>query len=364
MRVHLLALPNVQTTKDYDLDGFCTITMRFAEVLKRLGAHVTLYAGEENEAPCDELVTVVTKAEQLNAMKRPEGGYYEYQHARIEPDNPLWQLVNPRMVAEIGKRKQPRDYICLVGGGSQQLVTNAHPELMTVEYSIGYIGNYSKYRVFQSQAWRHHCYGLQHITDVRHYDAVIPGFFNEDAFPFYPNAEDRGDYLLYVGRFISKKGIAIVNEVGQRTGLPIKWVGHLHPASADPSKLMTCGEVVPGPVHDPVRNELMARARALICPTCYIEPYGCISPEAQLCGTPVISTDCGGFTETVINGVTGYRCTILREYLAAVDAVTQLDRQTIRTIARQRFGMDAAVREYGAYFSRLETLWEQGWYTV
>jgi hypothetical protein len=37
------------------------MTIKFARLLKMMGHTVILYASEENEAPCDELVTVITK---------------------------------------------------------------------------------------------------------------------------------------------------------------------------------------------------------------------------------------------------------------------------------------------------------------
>ncbi len=79
MRVHLLALPNVQTTRDYSLDGFCVATRRFARILKELGHTVYLYASEENDAPCDELVTVITKEEQTTLI-----GDVPYQYAAMD----------------------------------------------------------------------------------------------------------------------------------------------------------------------------------------------------------------------------------------------------------------------------------------
>ena len=348
MRVHLMALPNVQTTGAYDLDGFCTMGIRFAKVLKALGHTVILYASEENEAPCDELITVVTKAEQAKII-----GNDAYQHANIHPDNPLWALANPRLITEIGKRKQPRDIICSIGGGSQQVVTMAHPELMDVEYSIGYVGNYARYRVFQSQAWRHVIYGTQHIECGRFFDAVIPGFFEADKFPV--NTPE--DYVCYVGRFVPKKGISVVCEAAKLAGVKLKLIGH------GDASLITYGENL-GAIHEAERNEVMSKARALICPTIYVEPYGCISPEAQLCGTPVISTDFGAFTESVEHGRTGFRCNMLGEFVSAIRQVETLDRSYIRERARRLYSMETAVLSYGAYFKRLQTLWTDGWNTA
>src|SRR3990167_6247017 len=116
MRVHLLTLPNCPSTEEFDLDGFNCLTIRFAKLLKMLGHYVILYTTDgPTDAPCDEQVVVVTRAEQATAF----GGKGEYQHAIIEQTNPLWQLVSPRISAEIGKRKQTKDIVCSLGGGSQ-----------------------------------------------------------------------------------------------------------------------------------------------------------------------------------------------------------------------------------------------------
>lgn len=347
MNIHLLALPHTQTTWAYDLDGFNTATIRFATLLKRLGHTVLLYASEENDAPCDELITVVTKAEQTAVIKSDP-----YQYANQTQTNPLWELANPRMAREIGKRKQPRDVIALIGGGSQQPVTVQHPELLVVEYCIGYVGNFSNFRVFQSRAWQHYCYGAQKIETVRHFDAVIPAFYETTKFPSYQPEE----YLVYVGRLTPRKGISIVCEAAKAAQTPLKVIGHGN------KDLVTYGEYL-GALHDAEKNEVVARAKALLCPTIYVEPFGGISPEAQLCGTPVISTDCGGFVETVEHGRTGYRCNIFGEFVDAITRVGNLDRQYIRQRAQSLYSMEAGMESFRKYFNRLDTLWDKGWNT-
>lgn len=349
MIIHLLSLPNVQATRAYDLDGFQTMNRRFSTLLKGLGHTVILYAGEETDYPCDELVTTITKAEQTQLI-----GSNFYQHANISHENPLWKLATPRMIAAIGERKQPRDLICTIAGGSMANVTQAHPELLAVEYSVGYVGTYAPYRVYQSHAWRHLNYGAQGLGESggRFFDTVIPGFFEVDRFPV--NRPE--DYVCYVGRFTPKKGLKIVCDAAQAAGVPLKLIGH------GDASLITYGENL-GAVPELVRNEVMSKARALICPTIYVEPFGCISPEAQLCGTPVISTDFGGFTESVAHGLSGFRCNLFGEFVRAIHDCEGLDRGVIRDRARSLYSMEVAAPQYAAYFDRLNTLWEKGWNT-
>jgi len=72
--------------------------------------------------------------------------------------------------------------------------------------------------------------------------------------------------------------------------------------------------------------------------------------EAQLCGTPVITTDWGGFTETVDEGVSGYRCRSLADFLAAWEKVGRLDRTVIRKRALERWSAPVAKALYTAWF--------------
>jgi glycosyltransferase involved in cell wall biosynthesis len=349
MRIHLLAPPNVQTTKEYYLDGFCTATIRFARLLRLLGHTVFLYASEDNDAPCDELVTIITKEEQAEAT-----GGCEYYREIPSASHPEWVIANVRTIREIGKRKQPRDLICSIGGLAQKPIADAHPELMFVEYCVGYLGTFSPYRVFQSNAWRHYIYGRSNDLTGRYFEDVIPAFLEPEEFPF---RETKEPFVLYVGRLDTVKGIYVACESAKRAGVPLKIMG-----PGDFNNGMSYGEYL-GTPDEKTRNEWMSRASAVICPTQYLEPFGSIAAEAQMCGTPVISTDFGAFTETVENLRTGFRCRYLGEFVEAIRQVKTLDFGYIRDMAIKKFSLHSAMYEYDRYFKRLELLWDNGWNT-
>lgn len=350
-RVHLLGLPSAGTTRDYHLCGFTQATIRFDRLLEGLGYHVTLYGSEENEAPCDELVTVITKEEQatiLNGMP--------YQIAALHNQAaPLWALANNRMISAIGKRKEPRDFICTIGGTSQEPVARAHPDLMTVEYSIGYVSSFADYRVYESHVWRAMTHGFQNQIDGRFFDDVIPLFF--DPLEFQMNKPSDPPFALYVGRLIPKKGLSIACKAAAKAGIPLKVIGH------GDTSLVTDGAEYLGEVSVAERNDWMSRATALLCPTLYVEPFGSVAVEAQMCGTPVISTDFGGFVETVEQGKTGFRCRFMGEFFQALHDVSGLDRSYIRQRAIEKYAMDSVKLDYQRYFERLLMLWEKGWET-
>lgn len=346
MIFHLLGLPNSQTTAAYSLDGFAMMTVRCARMLKALGHTVYLYASEENEAPCDELITCITKDVQQAILYKGE-----YQYAAIDERNALWAVANPRMIDGIAERKQKGDFLLTIGGASQKPIIDAHPDLVDVEYSIGYVGSFARYRVFESHAWRHATHGFQNNDHGRFFDTVIPGFFDPSEFTYRSKAEP---YFAYCGRLVERKGIGIACDAARIAGVPLKVVGH-----GDP-KLITYGEYL-GALPMLERNEVLSRAAAVFCPTFYVEPFNCVAVEAQMCGTPVISTDFGGFVETVEHGRTGYRCSYMGEFVQAVKAVPALDRHYIRDRARSLYSIDAVKHQYQRYFEKLQLLWGDGW---
>ncbi len=347
MRIHLIAPPQTQTTKAYSLDGFTIATIRFARMMNASGHHVTLYASQDNEAPCNELVTILTKSDQLKLL---EGSPYQYAGANNKFN--LWAESNKRTIKAIKSRKEPGDFICLIGGTSQKEITDAHPDLGCVEFSIGYEGCYAPNRVYQSQAWRHYIHGKYGMLDGKFFDAVIPYFFDPEEYTF---KEKKEPFALFVGRLTKKKGIGIACEAAKLAGMPLKVIGH-----GDQS-LITHGAEFLGTLPDDERNDYLSRATCLICPTTYIEPFGAMAIEAQLSGTPVVCTDFGAFTETVQSGSTGYRCHYLGEFAEAIRTVHSMSPAYIQHRAKLLFSMDSVRPQYDAYFRRLELLWGDGW---
>ena len=110
------------------------------------------------------------------------------------------------------------------------------------------------------------------------------------------------------------------------------------------------------------KAKLIGNATATFAPTNYIEPFGNVVIEAQTCGTPTITTDWGAFTETNINGLTGYRCRTFDEFCKAAEDVKSLDPKTIHERAINLYSVDNIRYEYDKYFRRLLTLWDKGWY--
>jgi glycosyltransferase involved in cell wall biosynthesis len=352
LRFHLVSLPHTQTTLEFSACAFTEKVRKFAIMMMDRGHDVFLYSGEFNEAPCTEHACCISETE-----RQAHVGGRHFIEASFNPNDEGWRIFNGRAVEEIRKRAEPTDFICVIGGVANKPIADALPHMMTVEFGIGYGGTFAKYRVWESLAWMHTCYGAAtggnpNAADGQWFDAVIPGYFEVERFPF---AIDKDDYYFFIGRLTDRKGYQIAADVCQHLGKRLIVAGQGTPPAY--------GEYV-GVVGPEERGKLMSKAQAVFVPTKYIEPFGNVAVEAQACGTPVITTPWGAMTETVIEGVTGFHCHTFGEFCDATEKVKGLNTFAIRQHAIRNYSLDVVGEKYERYFERLSLLWGDGWYSA
>lgn len=356
-RFHLLGLAHTKTNKDYLHCAYTQKVLKMGKMLTDRGHEVYHYGAEGSDLPCTEHITCVTDAEQ--EFSYAEKGWPEVFFDFDAQKDYAYKVFNERAIKEILKRKQPRDFLLCSMGLAQKPIADA-VGLMAVEMGIGYTGVFAEYRVFESYAWMHYIYGMlypnQGACDGRNYDVVIPNYFDPKDFRF---SKKRGDYYLYLGRLIPRKGVHIAQQVCDEIGakLIIAGKGSLKDLGISSPNI----EYV-GIADAKMRSELMRKAKAIFVPTLYLEPFGGVNVEAAFCGTPSITTDWGGFTETVQHGVTGYRCRTFDDFIWAAKSVDSLDPVAIHKYAMDNYSLARIAPMYEHYFGMLEDLWKKGWY--
>jgi glycosyl transferase family 1 len=349
MRFHVISLPHTQTTEDFCICAYTEKVRKFCKMMQALGHTVYLYAGEHNEAPCYEHISCITEDQRKEAV-----GDSPYVNFPFDVTNPTWSGFNSNVITALSTRLEKEDFICLIAGLCHKPIADAYPKHMSVEFGIGYSGVFAPYKVFESYAWMHTMYGQLYgasQADGQWYDTVINGYLEIERFPF---KEHKEDYFLFVGRLIDRKGYKIASDVCKRMGARLILAGQ--------GSTPDYGEAI-GPVGIQRRNELMAGAKALFVPTLFLEPFGNVAVEAMACGTPVICSDWGAMTETVLQGKTGFRCRTEKEFCDATQKVDALDKKLIRKHAEDNYSLDVIGLKYQKYFERLLTLWDKGWYT-
>jgi glycosyltransferase involved in cell wall biosynthesis len=366
-RFHVVSMPHTQTTKEYVACAYTQKVVKFCDMMKSLGHEVFLYASEENEAACDEFITVASKKEQ-----REWFGEYDFKQQFFniswDPNAPHWTKTNEGAIKEIKKRAKPRDFVCLIMGVDQKQIADGLPGMTCVEFGIGYEGVFSDFRVYESYAQMHYVQGLLRDDNGHSFHTVIPNYFDPADFPF---KEKKDDFFLFIGRMAKRKGpdiaVEVTRQIGAKLVLAGQGVERIDGNKIIAPELSVQGDHIKHMGHADVkqRGELMSRAKAVFLCSGYLEPFGGTSIEPMFCGTPVITTDWGAFPENIIHGQVGYRSKTLGE---AVWAAKNLDKlkpaKEIRKYAIENFSMNRIRYLYQAYFEQLYTLWdENGWYS-
>lgn len=343
MRIHTVGLPFYSVMREKSTCAYTQKVRRFCDMMYDMGHEVILYGvGEETDARVSEFVSV---GEPLGEVDFTVGA-------------PHWVEMNERVIAAARERSERGDILGIIAGLAQRQIADTLDHLAPVEWGIGYAGTFSQFRVFESYAWMHTVYGAQSGGDAFNtrgnaYEVVIPNSFEAADFPF---REDNDGYLLFVGRLIQQKGTDVVREIAARTKIPVLVAGQ--PMEMDDIP----GTQYLGVLGEKERNEAMAGAIALLAPTQYVEPFGGVAVEAMMCGTPVISTDWGAFTETVMDGVSGFRCWDLKDYLNATEMAKDMDRNRVRQWA-MRYDTETIKYKYDTYLHGVQSVFSgAGWY--
>ena len=256
---------------------------------------------------------------------------------------------------------KPTRIFCFARWGNYQQPIAQAVNLLTVEPGIGYTGVFSAFRVFESYAWMHYVYGLLKQDDGVWYDAVIPNYFDVADFPY---EEQKRIIYSILGASSGVKGYKLLPTWRRRPGTNCMWWGRV--LWIIPQEGLALGnekhiKYLPA-VGPEERARLLGKAKAVLMPTFYLEPFGGVNVEAQLCGTPVITSDWGAFPETVLHGVTGYRCRVFEEFCWAVKNVHRIRPQDCRKWAVANYSLERVGKMYEEYFQRVHRLFGRGWY--
>jgi glycosyltransferase involved in cell wall biosynthesis len=363
--LHLIGLPHTQTVVEgMTVCAFTSKLVKFAEMMTALGYPIIVYSGEHNDAHCIEHVPCFTDEQQREWYGDHDPNLLP-MIATWNSTDPCWVEMNTAVTAAIRERVAARDIILLLAGRAQKPIGDAFPGHIRCEWAVGYEGAYLPYLCFESLAWKHYLWGKWGVQDGRWYDTVIPNFFRPQDFQL---RKSKSDDLLFVGRVIQRKGPQIALEVAKRAGRKLLVAG-AGVAEATPGRIVTQeGWALEGDVEYlgvlgvKDRNLAMGRAYALLCPTTYIEPFGAVAVEAMLCGTPAISVPWGAFSETIVEGVTGYTFQTLQEGADAVKAAGKLNPTVVRSKTLARYSLRACGPMYDRWFGNLSDLRRAGWY--
>jgi len=352
-RLHLIGIFHTQHTTAYSHCAFTGKALRFPKMMQGQGYEVIEYSNAGSESNANEHVTMLAVGEFNTLFNRSETDFHG-NDATV--GSAAHQLFEQRLIPALRERLQPQDIICHPFGHAHQQLMAEFPNHQHVETGIGYPTLMpNSFRIFESYAWMHYHQGKEG-RNGKNYEWVVPNYYDLDD--WQPSYEP-GQYLAFLGRITPLKGIDTIKALADHTPWPIVLHGQ-----GDPSPWSHPNIEYRGPISGTARSEFLRNARALLAPTVFTEPFCGMAAEAMLCGTPVVAVDYGAMTETVTEGVSGYRCHTLQDWLDGINAVGDLDRRVIADTARARWSLEACGRRYDKIFRQLNDLYRRGWYEV
>src|SRR2546425_702599 len=208
---------------------------------------------------------------------------------------------------------------------------------------------YQKYRdgYFVSISDSDRAAGLNYLATV----------YNGIDLSLYPLQEPGGDDLIFLGRIHPDKGVHLAIEVARLSGIRLIIAGiiqdeayfreQVKPHLDDQNILYI------GPVDVPGKNELFARARALLHLNTIRERFGLVLVEANAAGVPAIAMDLGSCREVIKDGQTGFLVDNVTDAVRALGLISEIDRRACRSRVRQYFSIDTMVEGYERVYSTI-----------
>jgi len=358
MRIFVLGLPHTITSPRFSSCAYTMKVWNLCRMMKDRGHHVSHFGNETSYPVADENIAVTSLEQWSSVYDHPGTNFFDT--AVETPEKIEFHRLfatNMRRALEERVGDQHDAIICITWGGPQHEATNAvKRSAFVVESGIGYRYPRADYRVYESYAWMHYLMGRDGLgADGKWYWSVIPNAFDPEMFEY---RESPDGYFLYLGRLQHDKGVALAVDVARRAGRRLKIAGQGNP---EPYLHNASHVEYVGVAGVEERKELLAGAAALLCPTYYVEPFGGVAVEAQLSGTPVITTDWGAFPETVIPNVTGFRCRTMDHFEYAATHIDQIDPADCRKWA-MNYSLSAVAGMYEEYFQMLLNLRDEGFY--
>jgi glycosyltransferase involved in cell wall biosynthesis len=116
--------------------------------------------------------------------------------------------------------------------------------------------------------------------------------------------------MCFLGRFMPEKGPLVAIGTARALGLRLLLAGPRNAYYRERIAPLVDGRHVEyvGYVTGRHKDQLLGRARALLYPIQYPEPFGLVMAEAMMCGTPVAALRLGAVPEIIDEGVAARRC--------------------------------------------------------
>lgn len=394
--LHLIAPFHTQLTDEFSHCAFTGKALRFSKMMQEHYS-VIEYANEGSESVCERKEPMLTRSEFAIHYPPLKPGQTHGEYAKI--GTPAWHLFDTRLRYTLQKKVKRHDFICHPFGRAHSGLVSELPQAFHLETGVGYPdAPMNAWRVYESEAWRHHHIGrwenmrspesgdaiYVHDKGIsKGYSWVIPNYYDLDDWPVVRGPSNDPPYVCFMGRIGTPKGsnvlVAIIEAWDEKypdSKLQFHIAGQGDYQAEILSKLKRWGVnkrlVHVGALKGKERAAFVGNAIAQLAPTNFIEPFGGAGVEGMLCGTPLLASNFGAYTETIKNGINGFRCKTLRDWISGIEwalltgsiSGLQPDRNEIASHAREKYSLQTCATQYTQVIQQLLDLNGKGWYEL
>ncbi|HTK04279.1 MAG TPA: glycosyltransferase family 4 protein [Candidatus Eisenbacteria bacterium] len=166
-----------------------------------------------------------------------------------------------------------------------------------------------------------------------------------------------GDHFIWIARLDKHKGVENAIAAAERAGAKLMLASRVDASRQEyfdtvirphlNDRITFVGEMTKGRF-----SEFYGKAKALLYPIEWEEPFGLVVAEAMACGTPVIAYDRGAMREIIDDGVTGF--VVPRDdvdaFAEAMAKIDTIDRAKVRDRVDTMFGADHMTDSYERFY--------------
>jgi glycosyltransferase involved in cell wall biosynthesis len=339
-RIHIYGNPTVPSSLELTCDAFTMTAYKYAKALKEIGCYIIFYGTleykDDYSGVYDEYISI-SNLEMFKKISRTMDVISCFSRGEY--------LSNLLSEDDLKEKINLSDAIGLNFYRSLDKTVKKNDILLTF-FDVSYGCLYKKFEElggivieglcqYSTQDWtlrfNRSVFSSTHEMNLRHkiqkskgeHHIVIPPFFDENDFIYNPKIRNEKGPFLYLARLQACKGIDLFIELAKHYTDKIFWIAGqgkcknkklYYQGYNKEEKHVNLKEypniIYKGCVGKEKRAVLLSKASALIQPSIYDEPFGWNVIEANMSGTPVITSDRGGFLDTVKYGLNGYRTSL------------------------------------------------------
>jgi glycosyltransferase involved in cell wall biosynthesis len=174
----------------------------------------------------------------------------------------------------------------------------------------------------------------------------------------YPFSNKSEDYLLYAGRIVPEKGVKEAIQVAKQTNHRLLIIGPVYKDKGGYFEqyikpFLDDQILYLGYMDQKQLPTYYQKAKALLTPVQWEEPFGLTTIEAMASGTPVISFRRGAAPEIIASGKTGSVVDTTAEMIDAVHKIKKINRKDCRDHVKNNFTNTKMVNGYENAFEMI-----------